>query len=237
MTPGQARVALLSFLLVTTGVAVNALLLQARPGGATQAAMRTPASGMSGWAHNKRETARDDRSGPYRSANITTQTPLRIARFAADSARLAAEDGTSPTTIAAVQRELSTRGYGPLAADGIMGLGTRSAIIAFEHDHGIALSGEATEELLRRILLEGSAGAAAAPNARPGGAEQTIRAVQKDLSALGYPVGHVDGRLSEGTVKAIRDFELDRGLVPKGHISAELVAQLDEAAKARPAGR
>ena len=57
-----------------------------------------------------------------------------------------------------------------------------------------------------------------------------IRTVQQGLAALGYLVGRVDGRLGEDTVKAIRDFEMDKGLVPKGRISAELVAHLNEAA-------
>jgi peptidoglycan hydrolase-like protein with peptidoglycan-binding domain len=242
MTPGQARVALLSFLLVTIGVAVNALFLQARPGGAVQAALdRAPISGAGDAARRKGEAARPGRPAPYRTASIVTQTPLRIARFAPDSARLdsepALEQGASGTTIAAIQRELSARGYGPLAPDGVMGLGTRTAIIAFEHDHGMPLSGEASEALLRRILLEGSGGPAARANAGSGEPEQTIRTVQKGLAALGYPIGHVDGRLGEDTVKAIRDFELDRGLVPKGRISAELVTQLGEATAARPAAR
>ena len=38
-----------------------------------------------------------------------------------------------------------------------MGLATRAAIMAFEHDHGLALTGEASEALLKRILL-GAAG-------------------------------------------------------------------------------
>jgi peptidoglycan hydrolase-like protein with peptidoglycan-binding domain len=47
-----------------------------------------------------------------------------------------------------------------------------------------------------------------------------IRTVQQRLAALGYRIGRVDGWLGEDTVKAIRDFEMDKGLVPKGRICA-----------------
>jgi peptidoglycan hydrolase-like protein with peptidoglycan-binding domain len=60
-------------------------------------------------------------------------------------------------------------------------------------------------------------------------AEEIIRNAQKSLVALGYQSGAVDGRLGEDTVKAIRDFEMDRGLVPKGRVSAEVLARLNEA--------
>ena len=41
-----------------------------------------------------------------------------------------------------------------------------------------------------------------------------MRAVQQWLAALGYQPGRTDGRPGEETVKAIRDFEMDKGLVP-----------------------
>jgi peptidoglycan hydrolase-like protein with peptidoglycan-binding domain len=86
---------------------------------------------------------------------------LRIARFAPDSAKLdpllVAPQGEAGTaTISAIQRELKSRGYGPIAGDGVMGLSTRAGIMAFEHDHGLGLTGEASEELLKRILLGAS---------------------------------------------------------------------------------
>ena len=89
---------------------------------------------------------------------------------------------------------------------------------------------------MKRILL------GASPDVEPAGttkvrsvqAEQVIRAVQQRLAALGYRIGRVDGWLGEDTVKAIRDFEMDKGLVPKGRISAELVARLSDAAAPKP---
>src|SRR5439155_6364021 len=111
---------------------------------------------------------------------------------------------------------------------------------------GMALSGEASDRLLERILLgaaeparaDGSgAGGPGAAKVRSGHAEQVIRSVQQWLAALGYQPGRIDGRPGEETVKAIRDFEMDKGLVPRGRVSAELVVRLSEAATPKPPTR
>jgi peptidoglycan hydrolase-like protein with peptidoglycan-binding domain len=242
MTPGQARIALLSFLLVTTGVAVNALFLQARPAASSRPAKPVAQQGGATEAgRRKGEAARGDKAGPRWPGSSSADSPLRIARFAPDQTRIdgaadAPRGAPNANTVAAIQRELDARGYGPLSGDGVLGIGTRAAIMAFEHDSGLALTGEASEALLKRILF----GAAAAPE--PAGAakgksseaEQVILAVQKGLVTLGYQVARVDGRLGEDTVKAIRDFEVDKGLVPKGRVSAELLARITEATAPRP---
>jgi hypothetical protein len=103
--------------------------------------------------------------------------------------------------------------------------------MAFEYDHGLPLTGEASEKALKQILLGAPAGGTAAGAGKAGSihAENMIRSVQKSLIALGYQSGAADGQLGEDTIKAIRDFEMDRGLVPKGRISAELLSRLAEA--------
>src|SRR4029450_13008123 len=98
--------------------------------------------------------------------------------FAADSSKLdvppqAPQGDADAATIGAIQRELKSRGYGPLAGDGVMGLTTRAGIMAFEHDHGLGLTGEASEELLKRILL------GALPEIAPAGTTK-IRSVHAD---------------------------------------------------------
>ena len=245
MTPGQARIALLSFLVVTTGVAVNALFFQTRSGVATKAAIERPAVRPTADRGRKSsEAMRTDRSKPGPPQVAAGEQPLRIARFAPDSSKLdipqqAPQGDADAATISAIQRELKSRGYGPLAGDGVMGLATRAGIMAFEYDHGLGLTGEASEELLKRILLGASAGIEPAGPAKVKSvqAEQVIRTVQQRLVALGYRIGRVDGWLGEDTVKAIRDFEMDKGLVPKGRICAELVARLSDAAAAKPSSR
>ena len=245
MAPGQARVALLSFLLVTVGVATNALFLQARPLPASMAVTdRAPIRPTLERGAKVGETATPRRGAA--AGPSPEEQALRIARFAPDPRKIdpapaGPDEWTDAETIRAIQRELKLRGYGPLGGDGAIGLTTRAAIMAFEHDHGMALSGEASERLLKRILLgtadPASADSSGAGRVRSGHAEQVIRSVQQWLATLGYQPGRIDGRPGEDTVKAIRDFEMDKGLVPRGRISAELVTRLSEAAAPKPSSR
>jgi peptidoglycan hydrolase-like protein with peptidoglycan-binding domain len=239
MTPGQARVALLSFLFVMGGVAVNALYLQ---GGGQR--MSKPVADR---GPPLRATETGARPAPQVQAGAPAgEQALRIARFGADPAKIERPvappaEAVGTDTIRAIQRELRLRGYGPISGDGTMAISTRAAIMAFEHDNGMALSGEASDRLLKRILL-GAADPAggegtAAGKVRSAHAEHVIRDVQQRLAAQGYQPGVIDGRPGEETVRAIRDFEMDKGLVPRGRVSAELVARLIEPGPSRTAGR
>ena len=77
--------------------------------------------------------------------------------------------GETSETIRAIQRELQARGYEAGAADGVSGLVTRAAIMAYEHDNGLPLSGAADEALLKVVLLGGDARAGASPSAAAAG--------------------------------------------------------------------
>src|ERR1700674_5587281 len=87
MTPGQARVALLSFLLVTAGVAINALFLQAGALPASKAvAERASTPPTADRGAKTREAATGRRGGSLWSS--PEEQALRIARFAADPGKI-----------------------------------------------------------------------------------------------------------------------------------------------------
>ena len=65
----------------------------------------------------------------------------------------AAEEGGPELLVKAVQRELSARGYDVGAADGKLNDKTSAAISSYEKEQGLPVTGEATDELLRHILL------------------------------------------------------------------------------------
>ena len=132
------------------------------------------------------------------------------------------------TTTRAVQRELESRGYVIGASDGVAGLVTRAAIMAYEYDHGLALTGEPTPYLLQTIILGTAASetvAAANPRVGPH-AEQVIRTTQQSLVGLGYGPIKVDGILGETTVRAIRRFEQQQSMPQTGRISGLMVSRL-----------
>jgi hypothetical protein len=174
---------------------------------------------------------------PQRLAVAPPEAAIRLARLKPDAATPetlpdAPEAEGNPETIRAVQRELIARNYGPIHVDGVPGLLTRAAIMAFEADTKSALTGEATEALLKRLLL-GTAGDKivdpAAGKVRSAQAEIVIRTVQQSLTALGYQSGKSDGHIGDETARAIREFEMDHGLDPTGRVSAELFSRLAKA--------
>ena len=238
MTPQQARIALGCFLLLAAGVAANALFMQTRPTLASRAVLERPLPrSTADRMRNSAEVAPATRPAQRKVAEDRTQ---RTAHLAPDSAMLDDLPAASETadenseTIRAIQRELRQREYGALVSDGVMRPVTRAAIMAYEHDQGLPLTGEASEALLKRLLLGVSltadAPAATARKVATVRAAQIVRKVQELLAKLGYQPGQADGRLGEDTLRAVREFELDKGLAAKGRISAEVLMRLTDAA-------
>lgn len=224
MTPRQARIALSTFVLLAAGIVYNALYMQSDVASARIAGEATRPAPAS-----PRTTAQP----PARTR--TTQGTKRTALLKPDSANDTPEDlpdEAGVDTIRAIQRELNQRGFGPLASDGIMRLVTRAAIMSYEHDNRLPYTAEATEGLLTRLVLGASAvnPPAGAGEVQSPHAEATIKQVQRMLAAGGYRPGPADGRLRVETAAAIRAFEQDQGLAPKGRISADVVARLQNSA-------
>ncbi|MDX2158673.1 MAG: peptidoglycan-binding domain-containing protein [Hyphomicrobiaceae bacterium] len=193
-----------------------------------------------------------------RSAPATAPVPMeparrrstsqRVGSFAPSSGALVslAVPGVDPAearraTVRAVQSELARRGYEPGTADGATGLVTRAAVLAYEHDQGLPLTADPSPEVLAHLRHGTSAPGVAVgldgEETPPSGhAETVIRSVQQSLRSLGYLTGHADGQLGDDTVRAIREFEMDAGLVPSGRISAPLVMRLARQLNSRQTG-
>lgn len=139
--------------------------------------------------------------------------------------------GAEPSLVIAVKRELSALGYAAGNPGGTLELDGRAAIMAFEADRNLPLTGNASQELLHSMLL-GAPSAAAGTGAGPSiQAQEVIRAVQGMLARVGYAGIKTDGRLREETVAAIRKFEQAQGLKVTGRVSAELVSRLKPVAR------
>ena len=227
MTPRQARIALCTFILLAAGVVYNALYMQGDTASARLAAETTLATS----ARVVQPPARS------RTASGTAQGTKRTALVKPNSIKTnetpeVLPDEAGADTIRAIQRELSQRGFGPVAGDGVMRPVVRAAIMAFEHDNRLALTGEATEALLTRLVLGAPADNASsgAGEVRSPHAEAIIKQVQRLLAAVGYRPGPPDGRLQADMTTAIRAFEQDQGLDPKGRISAEVFSRLQNSA-------
>jgi peptidoglycan hydrolase-like protein with peptidoglycan-binding domain len=239
MTPQQARVALGGFFLLAIGVTTNALYLQ---GAVSSSADKTasavirpesrppspPKSAKTTKPSVKAPTADAPQSPPESAPKGASKSPpsvkVRMVRVATVAEKGAEEADTD--TVRAVQEELNRQGYGPIEADGVMRQPTRAAIMAFEHDHRLGLTGEASQAFLKQLVFGVAEGGEGDIEVRSPHAEAIVKQVQQALVRRGYRAGAVDGQLSADTVAAIRTFETDLGLVPKGRISAEVLERL-----------
>ncbi|MFZ1103643.1 MAG: peptidoglycan-binding domain-containing protein [Hyphomicrobiaceae bacterium] len=239
MTPRQARVALGGFFLLAIGVTSNALYLQGAVSGTAEktaaAAIRPkprppgpPKSAKTAKPPVKTATADAPQAPPQGVSKGAPKSPpsvkVRTVRVAAVSETR--PENTDTDTVRAVQEQLNRQGYGPIGADGVMRQPTRAAIMAFEHDHRLGLTGEASQDLLKKLVFGTPEGAAGDVEVRSPHAEAIVKQVQQSLIARGYRAGAVDGQVGAEIVAAIRTFETDQGLVPKGRISADVLERL-----------
>jgi peptidoglycan hydrolase-like protein with peptidoglycan-binding domain len=224
-TPLRARAAGSAFFILGAAVAANLFFFQEkrRVSPVVTAALTSKLTQDGLPSHDyARDTPIVLRPG---AANATQAPPevQSIARTNSEPAMSRAE------IVRGIQRELNTRGYSPGSPDGVAGLVTRAAIMAYEHDNGISLTGDPTQELLGRIVL----GPAVPAVARPGksdvkGAEAAavVKSVAQLLAAQGYGVAKSEGGIDAALVKSIRDFEAGQKLPETGRISAPLVSRL-----------
>jgi peptidoglycan hydrolase-like protein with peptidoglycan-binding domain len=216
MLSGRVKLQLIAFFLLSGGVAGNLLFFQpnlraSRDGPSGRQVASADAASFGDTGSIERSSLEPVRSTAPGVANIAT---MQLPRDAADVTR-------------AIQRELNARGYETGAADGIAGALTRAAIMGFEFDHGMVLTGRPSQDLLKRILL--SANTRSTPIGSKGQsaeARDVILSVQTSLAKLGYRPGHLDGQLTSETMHAIREFEVDQSLPESGRVSGPLVARL-----------
>jgi peptidoglycan hydrolase-like protein with peptidoglycan-binding domain len=222
MLPGRLTLPLAAFGLLSVGVAANVFFLQSREQGSQQAAESVPWSMASAEAMQVGDTGSIDRSAETREA-ATKSTPL-----SASGDHPAIVPGSATEVTRAVQRELQIRGYETGARDGVAGLMTRAAILAFEFDHGLPLNARPSQELLKSILLGDGrmASAKRAAGTESAQAQDVIRSVQRSLAKLGYRPGPPNGRLTADTARAIRAFEIDQTLPESGRVSGPLISRL-----------
>ncbi|MEO1266295.1 MAG: peptidoglycan-binding protein [Pseudomonadota bacterium] len=200
MSFGRIRVLSVVVVLMMIGVMLNLFAFQSKPAGAPAVAL----------------------------AQRVTETKPEAVKQAAPVLKSgpAVIHGDRRALVVAVQRELTQKGYAPGSVDGVDGLRTGAAILAYEHDHGLPLSGQPSDDLLQTLIM-GRPRAPGAMQQPPGPvASRIIRTVQTSLAGLGFDLGQVDGRLGPLTRAAIETFERELGLERTGRVSAPLIEAL-----------
>lgn len=222
----EAKAAGFLFLTVVLTVAANLFVFQERRAAVIETSAITPLAPFT-----NTPSLVDPSTAPPR---VTAWTEGAAASDAAKSQRVMqpiVTPGVSPAEIIrGVQRELTNRGYAAGQPDGIVGLVTRAAIMAYEHDFGLALTGEPSEDLLNRIVLGSAApldqGRGEGDVILSAEAKAVVQTIKQALTAQGYKTGSDATALSPETRRAIRDFEVAQKLPETGRISAPLVSRL-----------
>ncbi len=241
MTPLSARLALTGFLAVAGAISVNALYLQEPPSrlpevtGAVRAgdpalrdgSARTPETASPQTRPQPRQPApASPPSSP--SARAEAQAPGDMPQEATPPRAEAQERIPAKVLVGAIQRELGDRGYDAGQRDGNVDVPTREAIMAFEFDAGLALTGTPSEILLKQILFgpyrtnrgadEGSERIEREP--------RVVGAVQTRLAELGFSTAPATGRMSAATREAVRAFEQNRDLPISGKLSLRVLLEI-----------
>jgi peptidoglycan hydrolase-like protein with peptidoglycan-binding domain len=193
----------LAFFGLTGTIIYNALYLQAAPGSSL--------------------------AKPIPRAGGTPVEPAKIPPVKTDLPPLEVEEGGPQLVVRAVQRELAVRGFDVGPEDGRLNRKTKAAISTYEKNHGLPITGVATDELLRHILLGDSVQPANATGSVSDAESKEglkVKAVQKVLADLGYAPGPVDGVMGEATKRAIIAFQRDREIAETGRITPALLTEL-----------
>ena len=243
MTAFRARALLLAFLLIFAGVAFNAMALQESDGPWRSVALLKPDNGHG--AEKQNAPARQVRkvlppwdASQYNLPDAQAATSKSVANpnqtSGSTTVRVTPPGNSSSETVRAIQRELIVRGYEPGPVDGILGLMTRAAIMAYQYDQNLALTAEPSDLLLEQILLGVTGQMRKGRKVSPGPQARVLaRGVQEALTGLGYSTGPADGVVSTNTSRAIKAFERDHGLAPTGRVSGRLIATISRATGTR----
>ena len=223
MLRGRLKLQFAAFFLLSGGLAANLLLLQ--PLLREQSAQSSGAQGDT-WLADAQIAGFGD-TGSITRADVEATKPSVLEAFGKPEAGATRAAGATEVT-RAVQRELKIRGYETGSADGSQSLMTRAAIMGFEYDHALPMTGKPSQRLLKAIILgDGARGArTVGSNGQSTEAADVIRSVQASLAKAGYKPGRVTGKLSPETMRAIRAFEADQALPETGRISGPLVSRL-----------
>lgn len=235
--PRRLQLTIAACIMLTIAAMVNVLALQTSraPAPVPPSSSVTPASKLAEAATGQTEVA----SGTVTSVVAkTAKAETSTSADAALSIRDLLASGTpspeaDPALVRAIQRELAAAGYDPGAINGKAGLMTKSAILAFEQDHGLPLTAEPTEPLLKQIVLGAGAPADAGEAKVEPAAARIIASAQRLLTHLGYLKGKATGRPDAPTTKAIRKFEAASGLPETGRVSSALISELARMSGAR----
>jgi hypothetical protein len=245
MTPLAARLTFLGLIVLAGAISANALYMQ--PPAETRQAVEKQKSEQeqvgSITAREADSPAAKRAVAPYRETEERSARPAspeqpRQTRAGRPRSETAREERATPRrraspepprreVVRAIQRELSHRDYPIDRRDGDVDLSTRLAILLYEYDSQLTLTGRPSEVLLEQILFGPFRGAGAEPPVTRFETDRELVAnVQRVLSRLGFANLESTGQLGPDTRSALREFAHFRDLRPDGRLTPRLLLEL-----------
>jgi peptidoglycan hydrolase-like protein with peptidoglycan-binding domain len=142
------------------------------------------------------------------------------------TAELLSDSAPAPTTermerVKALQRQLGWLGFEPGLVDGSYGPLTTGAVKRFQETHELKVDGvvdQATADALRASIAQ-----------RPSsGRLDRVKALQRQLTWLGFEPGPVDGRYGPRTTDAVRRFQDSHDLPVDGVVGSDTRTALEQ---------
>lgn len=224
MKPVFARLAVLSFLGIMSGISMNAIFLQE--------GRVVHFDGKSDVKQVVVNVERPRKKPLHYVSSLKTKQILdkKIEDVLLEFKTQDEVKSSGHSVIHKIQTILTKKGYHPGVIDGIAGPTTRAAIMAFEFDRGMRTTGLVNKETLE--LLKGNIEKRSdqtAPNSdKNNQAQELVAALQNALKVLGYDTGEPDGIIGPLTRKHIKAFERDHKLKITGRISGKLVETINK---------
>jgi hypothetical protein len=222
MTPLRARLTLLAIMALFLATAGNALFLQERA--------RTPSTMWSGRLPPETPAVTSDAP---EAEPLPAAPPVQAAEAQPEVSQPAppqpshAQPPAEPAPLRiliALQRELGRHGYaGQLQAQAN---GLRLAVLAYEFDNSLPLTGEPTEGMLKHVLFDLNQAPRGAFADRAEANPRLVIEIQKALLGLGFFRGALSGRMDPWTSEAVKDFERHRGLMLTGRLAEATLLEL-----------
>lgn len=143
-----------------------------------------------------------------------------LQKLEGDAAAAAPSPASGNALVAQIQGELLRHDYAVGDVDGIADNQTRIAIRTYQRDAGLAVTGEATPNLLAHLRSS---------SVRNTGntASLLVWKIENQLQRRGYAVGPVDGTVDQRTADAILAYEGDADLEERGQPSVKLLRHLE----------
>lgn len=139
--------------------------------------------------------------------------------------------GMTGSDVTSLQQVLRALGYYNGDIDGDFGPVTEEAVMAFQRDRGLyvdGIVGSITSNALGGIGGGGGGKMSTSDSLSRGSSGDQVRVLQKNLKALGYDVGEIDGDFGKYTEAAVMQFQADNGLYVDGVAGSITLGQLNK---------